>query len=255
MVRAACLQSQAGVLVQLTHILCPSSYLFNDLSVCLSIHPSIPTLNSSKQTQGRAQLWVQSSPWAEPPPPGASIPTQQPPVGALSWPQPTGGVFTQYIPFFPVFVLTLLQARWCPSCTELRAAGCRWLPALLGLPGVTPPGPGAAIPAPSSLAGTTRPCLWALHHSWCCSSLRNHGELGSSGRKNEQLLVLALSPALSQLCQGAAQSHRAPPGRRAKYVKSPDGGRKDYELQNLSRVLAKTQAWPQRRRDPRRVLS
>lgn len=152
---------------------------------------------------GTRQGW--GDPKTQPPSPGASVPTQQPPVGALSWPHPTHRVFTQYILFFsPVFVLTLLQARWCPSCSELRAL---LAPSpFLGLPGVTSPGPGAAIPALSSLAGTTRPRLWALHHSWSCSLLRNHGELGSSGRKNEQLLVLALSPR----CHSSAKAlHKA----------------------------------------------
>lgn len=56
---------------------------------------------SSVLQDGTRQGW--GDPKTQPPSPGASIPTQQPPVGALSWPHPTRGVFTQYILFFSHF--------------------------------------------------------------------------------------------------------------------------------------------------------
>lgn len=193
---------------------------------------------SSVLQDGTRQGW--GDPKTQPPSPGASIPTQQPPVGALSWPHPTRGVFTQYILFFsPVFVLTLLQAQRCPSCSELRA-----------------------LLAPSPFFRTPRgDPTWPRSCNSCTELPRWNNLAPFVGFTPLLELLLAAKPrrarlfwqekraaagagtvpALSQLCQGAAQSHRAPPGRRAKYVKSPDGGHEDYELQNLSRVLAKTQ--------------
>lgn len=141
--------------------------------------------------------------------------------------------------FFPIFVLTLLQARWCPSCSELRV-----------------------LLAPSPFFRTPRGDLtWPRSCNSCTELPRWNNLAPFVGFTPLPVLLLAAKPrrarlfwqekraaagagtvpALSQLCQGAAQSHRAPPGRRAKYVKSPDGGHEDYELQNLSRVLAKTQ--------------